>query len=242
MASALAALGAATVTAIVAAVIAIRRERAARAAARVSDARHAERDARLAQLEASNKLAADLAHALTDRLTAIVGQAELLMAGLDPSGATALGAREIRDTAMNAARLTRPLREAALPSRIREAVVASTAVLVVEDEPGIRELIKVVLERAGYAVLAADGPHAALAALRRQPAISLMLVDLIMPQMDGYDFVAEARRSVAGVPVIFMSSFAPDAARQTSRDRFLAKPFHVDALIAMVRAALSVPR
>jgi CheY-like chemotaxis protein len=112
-------------------------------------------------------------------------------------------------------------------------------VLVVEDEPGVRELINVVLARAGHEVVAVDGPHAALAALHRQPVISLMLVDVIMPEMDGYDFVAEARKSAPGAQVIFMSSFAPDASRQAPRDRFLAKPFSVEQLTALVNETLA---
>jgi CheY-like chemotaxis protein len=68
-----------------------------------------------------------------------------------------------------------------------------------------------------------------------------MLVDVIMPEMDGYDFVAEARKSAPGVQVIFMSSFAPDAARQAARDRFLAKPFSVEQLTALVEETLAAP-
>jgi CheY-like chemotaxis protein len=116
-----------------------------------------------------------------------------------------------------------------------------TPVLVVEDEPGVRELITVILARAGHEVVAVDGPHAALAALHRQPIISLMLVDLIMPEMNGYDFVVEARKSAPGVQVIFMSSFAPDAARQAEGDRFLAKPFNVEELTGLVKEILAEP-
>jgi CheY-like chemotaxis protein len=57
------------------------------------------------------------------------------------------------------------------------------------------------------------GPHAALAALNRQPAISLMLVDVVMPEMDGYDLVAEARKISPGIGGVFMSAFARDTAR-----------------------------
>jgi CheY-like chemotaxis protein len=89
--------------------------------------------------------------------------------------------------------------------------------------------------------VAVDGPHAGLAALHRQPIISLMLVDLIMPEMDGYDFVVEARKSAPGVQVIFMSSFAPDASRQAAGDRFLAKPFNVEELTALVSETLAEP-
>ena len=112
-------------------------------------------------------------------------------------------------------------------------------VLVVEDEPGVRELIKVVLTKAGYQVVAVDGPRAALAALTRQPDIALMLVDVVMPEMNGYDLVAEARAIVAGVQVVFISAFTRDPARQLKGDRFLAKPFTAEALTAIVEVALA---
>ena len=92
-------------------------------------------------------------------------------------------------------------------------------VLVVEDEPGVRELIRLVLVRAGHEVVAVAGPRAALAALHRQPSISLMLVDIVMPEMSGYDLVAEARTILPGVHVVFMSAFKPDMARHPSGDR-----------------------
>jgi CheY-like chemotaxis protein len=111
-------------------------------------------------------------------------------------------------------------------------------VLVVEDEPRVRELIKQVLVRAGYDVVAVAGPHAALAALNRQPAISLMLVDVIMPEMDGYDLVAEARKISPGVHVVFVSGFARDTTRHPSGDGFLAKPFTVESLTDIVEETL----
>ena len=113
--------------------------------------------------------------------------------------------------------------------------------LVVEDDPRVRELIRLVLVRAGHEVVAVAGPHAALAALNRQPAISLMLVDVVMPEMDGYDLVVEGRKISPGVHVVFMSGFARDAARHPSGDGFLAKPFTVESLTGIVQEALAAP-
>ena len=110
--------------------------------------------------------------------------------------------------------------------------------LVVEDDPSARELIRLVLVRDGRDVVAVAGPHAALAALRRQPAIPLMLVDVVMPEMNGYDLVAEARTISPDVHVVFMSGFARDTARHPTSDGFLAKPFTVEALTSIVEAAL----
>jgi two-component system cell cycle sensor histidine kinase/response regulator CckA len=114
-------------------------------------------------------------------------------------------------------------------------------VLVVEDDQRVRELIKLVLVRAGHEVVDVAGPHAALAALNRQPAISLMLVDVVMPEMDGYDLVTEARKIASSVHVVFMSGFARDAARHPRGDGFLAKPFTVESLTGIVQEALAAP-
>ncbi|MEO8680676.1 MAG: response regulator [Vicinamibacterales bacterium] len=112
-------------------------------------------------------------------------------------------------------------------------------VLVVEDEPGVRELIKVILMRAGHAIVTVAGPRAALAELKQQPAIAMMLVDIVMPEMDGYELVAEARKILPAVKVLFISAFAPDPARHPAGDGFLAKPFTSESLTGRVAKALS---
>jgi signal transduction histidine kinase/CheY-like chemotaxis protein len=114
-------------------------------------------------------------------------------------------------------------------------------VLVVEDDPRVRELITVVLTRAGHEVVSVAGSHAALAELMRQPAISLMLVDVVMPEMDGYDLILEARKISQNVHVVFMSGFTRDPARHPIGDGFLAKPFTVESLTSIVREALAGP-
>ena len=68
-----------------------------------------------------------------------------------------------------------------------------------------------------------------------------MLVDVVMPEMDGYDMVTEARTISMGVHVVFMSAFARDMTRHSSGDGFLAKPFTAEALIAIVKQALATP-
>jgi len=126
-----------------------------------------------------------------------------------------------------------------LPGQVPAEKRLTTEVLVVEDEPGVRELTKRVLVRAGHGVVTVASPHAALAALKRHPALSLMLVDIVMPEMDGYDLVAEVRRISPHVPVVFMSAFAPDLTRHPSGDGFLAKPFTSESLTGIVEEALS---
>jgi two-component system, cell cycle sensor histidine kinase and response regulator CckA len=126
-----------------------------------------------------------------------------------------------------------------LPPPAPRPVVGFAPILVVEDEPRVRELIKLVLVRAGYDIVAVAGPHDALAALNRQPDINLLLIDVVMPEMNGYDLASEARKIVPGAKVVFLSGFACDPTRQPATDGFLAKPFTVESLTGIVQLALA---
>jgi CheY-like chemotaxis protein len=108
-------------------------------------------------------------------------------------------------------------------------------VLIVDDDPRVRDLAKLVLVRAGHDVVAVAGPHDALAALNRQPDINLLLIDVVMPEMNGYDFAAEARKIVPSAHIIFMSGFACDMNRQPAAHGFLAKPFTIESLTSVVQ-------
>lgn len=112
-------------------------------------------------------------------------------------------------------------------------------VLVVEDEPRVRELIRLVLVRAGHEVVAVADPHSALTALQRQPSMALMLVDVVIPQMDGYALVEEAMKVSPDVRVVFMSGFALDPTRHPAGVGFLAKPFTVESLVGIVKETLA---
>ena len=253
---AIALLGAVTTVAIAAACVAIRQARAARAALRAGEQKHGERIEPARSSEADRALAAEVAGDLTDLLTAIMEHADRLIANLDPSGTSVQDAYAIRRAAASATRLIKRSRTLngghrapidvpatsapALPGRAAAEARPPATVLVVEDEPGMRELIRLALARTGHAVVTVAGARAALAALKsRQPPISLMLVDVVMPEMDGYDLVAEARKISPGVRVVFMSAFAPDPERHPSGDGFLAKPFAIELLIDVVEKALA---
>jgi CheY-like chemotaxis protein len=125
------------------------------------------------------------------------------------------------------------------PPPVSRPISGLAPILVVEDEPRVRELMKLVLVRAGYDVVAVAGPHDALAALNRQPDITLLLIDVVMPEMNGYDLAAEARRIVPAAKVVFLSGFACDPHRQPPTDGFLAKPFTVESLTDIVHHALA---
>lgn len=185
----------------------------------------------------------DDARDLDDLLRVIAERAELLIASLDPSGVSFRHAQEISRAAASARRranhsATPAQSEPDIDQNMTDRRVATT-VLVVDDEPGIREFTRIVLLQAGYDVVTVPGPRAALDALRRQPTISLMLVDIVMPEMDGYEVAEEARRIAPGMHIVFVSTFSPDLARQPGNDSFLAKPFSRDALSEVVRKALA---
>ena len=80
-------------------------------------------------------------------------------------------------------------------------------VLVVDDDPGLRQLLRRMLEPEGYAVAEAENGRAALARLR-ETLPSVILLDLMMPEMDGFEFVAEVRRHEEwrAIPIIVITS------------------------------------
>jgi CheY-like chemotaxis protein len=108
-------------------------------------------------------------------------------------------------------------------------------VLVIDDEPDVRWLIRMSLERAGHEVIdAEDGLRGVALAQRQRPAI--IVLDLMMPVMDGYAVLAELARDprTSAVPVIVLSARAiPDEAERAvgaGARRFLEKPFDPDLL------------
>jgi len=115
-------------------------------------------------------------------------------------------------------------------------------VLLVDDERSVRHIAKRMLEHQGYEVVAASGGQEALAAFRqREGAFGVVLLDWMMPGMDGGETCDRLRRIQPGVPIVFMSGGgAPEiVAHLRGRDaRILRKPFSRAALTRTV-AALS---
>ena len=109
-------------------------------------------------------------------------------------------------------------------------------VLIVEDDETIRETIRVALELAGYdAVTAADG-LSALEQLKQISAPCLILLDLMMPQMDGFELEEALCKNpeTASIPVIAVTAF-PEKAKLLKHARgVIAKPFDLDKLMTTV--------
>jgi signal transduction histidine kinase/PAS domain-containing protein/ActR/RegA family two-component response regulator len=116
-------------------------------------------------------------------------------------------------------------------------------ILLVEDEPAILNVAKMILTRQGYHVLAADSPALAIRlAAEHGNQISLLLTDVIMPEMNGRDLAQILSSSYPHIKRLFMSGFTADIiARQgiiDERLHFIQKPFSVHTLSLKVREVL----
>ena len=108
-------------------------------------------------------------------------------------------------------------------------------ILVVEDDPGIRQGIADFLGFEGYAVDVAVNGEEALAYLRaRRP--SLLVLDLVMPVMNGPQLLERLReeRIAEGVPVAIMTAAMPGASTLPPADAYLSKPFDLEELLQVV--------
>lgn len=113
-------------------------------------------------------------------------------------------------------------------------------ILVVDDEPKIVRLARDYLEKNGFRVLSAsDGPSALALARRERP--NLILLDLLLPGMDGRE-VCRALRRESSVPIIMLTALAEEsdqvAGLEIGADDYITKPFSPRALVARVRAML----
>ena len=113
--------------------------------------------------------------------------------------------------------------------------------LVVEDEPNILELLAASLRYAGFDVVtAAAGTEAVQAAQRHRP--DLIVLDVMLPDMDGFDVIRRLRGGGARIPVVFLT--ARDATEDKIRgltlggDDYVTKPFSLEEVIARIRAVL----
>jgi CheY-like chemotaxis protein len=109
-------------------------------------------------------------------------------------------------------------------------------VMLVEDSVDIREMMAAALQLAGLRVLTASNGLAALRMLRDRPPPCLILLDLMMPVMDGWELDAALKRDprLASVPVIVVSALSKDVAPPVGATDYLAKPVDIDKLLQVV--------
>jgi two-component system KDP operon response regulator KdpE len=119
-------------------------------------------------------------------------------------------------------------------------MASGASVLVVDDEPAIRRLLRTSLAAQGYRVTDAADGRQALAAFRcDQP--DLLILDLGLPDMSGVDIIRELRRGSA-VPIIVLSVREDERGKvealDLGADDYVTKPFGTDELVARIRTAL----
>jgi PAS domain S-box-containing protein len=115
---------------------------------------------------------------------------------------------------------------------------AGRTALVVEDESGLREVIRRMLERHGYSVLvAADGPAAIALSKDHQGDIDILLTDVVMPRMQGTELADAIRAERPDIVVVYMTGYARDAFGDsgTRPTALIEKPFREDELLAVLR-------
>jgi two-component system response regulator PilR (NtrC family) len=130
-----------------------------------------------------------------------------------------------------------------VPSSIAPAAAESPRILVVDDEPGLRQVLEISLRRAGFDVVVAPGHKAALEAIRRAPQpFPVVISDLSMPDGSGFDVLAAAKGRTEATEVVIITAHstvdsALEAMRRGAYD-FVAKPFSPQEMVAVVQKAL----
>jgi two-component system KDP operon response regulator KdpE len=118
---------------------------------------------------------------------------------------------------------------------------APLRVLVIDDEPPIRKLLRVGLSAHGYQIIEASSGKMALELLGEQPP-DLIILDLGLPDMQGHELLRMMRARNDSVPIVVLSSRDDEAGKvqalDSGADDYVTKPFGMDELLARLRAAL----
>jgi two-component system KDP operon response regulator KdpE len=117
---------------------------------------------------------------------------------------------------------------------------APLKIMIVDDEPPIRKLLRMGLSTQGYDILEAPNGKAALDLLEQEPA--LIILDLGLPDIQGHDLLRMIRGRNDSVPIVVLSSRGDEPGKvqalDLGADDYLTKPFGMDELLARMRAAL----
>jgi CheY-like chemotaxis protein len=120
----------------------------------------------------------------------------------------------------------------------------SRTILVVDDQPGIRRLVRRLLELDDYVVIVFGDGESAIQRLPELPPLSCALLDLTMPSMDGLTLSRALREQRQSLPIVFMSGYDRNQVLQTNMVdegelSFLAKPFTREGLLSVISAAIT---
>ena len=119
--------------------------------------------------------------------------------------------------------------------------MAKQTILIVDDESRMRKLLSDFLVKTGYSVLEAENGRQALDVFNREKDISLMILDVMMPEMDGWEVCREVRKS-SDLPIIMLTARAEEKDEllgfKLGVDEYISKPFSPKILVARVEAIL----
>ena len=114
-------------------------------------------------------------------------------------------------------------------------------VLVVDDEPSILRFLRTALTAEGYLISEAESGEAALVTLKRG-RIDLLILDLGLPGLSGFDVIRQLRETGSATPIIVLSSRTDESGKVTALDMgaddYVTKPFGMEELLARIRAAV----
>ncbi len=130
-----------------------------------------------------------------------------------------------------------------LVAAMSEAEPQRKSVLIVEDDPEIRRLLHTVLLRHGYSVMEAPHGEAALQLLAADPLPGVILLDLYLPLMDGWEFRQAQLRDprLAAVPVVVISAAADVLIEPLDAEQVMKKPLDIPRLLTVVAGFCAPP-
>lgn len=119
-------------------------------------------------------------------------------------------------------------------------MMSGARILVAEDDAALRDVVALYLRESGFNVVeAADGPRAL--AMLREAQLELALIDVMLPGLDGFEVVRQAR-ALSSIPILFVTARADEVSRvaglELGADDYIVKPFFAHELVARVRAHL----
>jgi signal transduction histidine kinase/HAMP domain-containing protein/CheY-like chemotaxis protein len=183
-----------------------------------------------------------------DRDAAPPSEAVLALAGGQVVRTVASPERLLHETCVQLARPSRTLnesqRQALLRSREKSPLLNGASVLAVDDDVRNIFALTAILERHGVKMSFAESGHAGIALLKKKPDIDIVLMDVMMPEMDGYQAMRAIRAMpmFAGLPIIALTAKAMKGDREkclaSGASEYIAKPVDADKLLALLRTWL----